>query len=110
MTWWKAQFEEAYRYYCLKNKQRYICNNETQKCLPQKSLMTISQPFSRPLIDYGDIIYDQPQNESFCIKIESKQYKSTLAISGAIQGTSRDKIYQELGLESLRSQEDGISV
>ena len=31
------------------------------------------------------------------------QYKAALAITGAIQGTSRDKIYQELGLESLKS-------
>ena len=32
--------------------------------LPRKSLITIYKPFLRPLIDYGDIIYDQPQNES----------------------------------------------
>ena len=56
----------------------------------------------------NDIIYDQPQNESFYEKLESVQYKPALAITGAIQGTSRDKIYQELGLESL-SQEDGIN-
>ena len=31
------------------------------------------------------------------------QYKATLAIRGAIQGSSRHKIYQELGLESLKS-------
>ena len=36
-------------------------------------------------------------------KIESLQYKATLVITGAIQSTSRDKIYQELGLESLKS-------
>ena len=59
--------------------------------------------FLRPLIDYGDIIYDQPQNESFCEKLESVQYKAALAITGAIHGTSRNKIYQELGLESLKS-------
>ena len=64
---------------------------------------TIYKVFLRPLIDYGDIIYDQPQNESFCEKLESVQYKAALAITGAIQGTSRDKIYQELGLESLKS-------
>ena len=34
--------------------------------LPRKSLITIYKAFLRPLIDYGDIIYDQPQNESFC--------------------------------------------
>ena len=37
--------------------------------LPRKSLMTIYKTFLRPLIDCGDIIYDQPQNESFCEKI-----------------------------------------
>ena len=39
----------------------------------------------------------------FCEKLESVQYKAALATTGAIQGTSRDKIYQELGLESLKS-------
>ena len=31
------------------------------------------------------------------------QYQATLAITGAIQGVSCDEIYQELGLESLKS-------
>ena len=30
------------------------------------------------------------------------QYKSALAIADAIRGTSREKLYQELSLESLR--------
>ena len=60
------------------------------------------------MIDYGEIIYDQPQNEFFCNKIESMQYKAALAITGAVQGTSRDKLNQELGLESLKS--DGINL
>ena len=55
--------------------------------------MTTYKAFLRPLIDYGDLIYDQPQNESFCEKLKSVQYKAALAITGAIQGTSRDKIY-----------------
>ena len=71
--------------------------------LPRKSLITIYKAFLRPLLDYGDIIYDQPHNDSFCEKLESIQYKAALAITGAIQGTSRDKIYQELGLEPLKS-------
>ena len=40
-------------------------------------------------------------NESVCEKLEYVQYKVALAITGAIQGTSREKIYKELGLESL---------
>ena len=43
--------------------------------LPRKSLVTIYRAFLRPLIDFGDIIYDQPLNESFCEKLESIQYK-----------------------------------
>ena len=62
--------------------------------LPWKSLATIYKVFLRPLIDYGDIIYDQPDNESFCEKLESIQYKAALAITGAIHGTSRDKTYK----------------
>ena len=57
----------------------------------------------RPLIDYGDVIDGQPLNESFCEKLESVQYNVTLAITGEIQGTSREKLYQKLGLESLKS-------
>ena len=34
-------------------------------------------------------------------KIESVQYNAALAITGAIRGTSRERIYQELGLEHL---------
>ena len=71
--------------------------------LPQKPLIIIYKAFLRPLIDYGDIIYDQPQNNFFSEKLESVQYKAALAINGAIQGTSRGKIYQELGLQSLKS-------
>ena len=71
--------------------------------LPRKSLITIYKALFRPLLDYGDIIYDQRHNESVCEKLESVQYKVALAITVAIQGTSREKIYQELGLESLRA-------
>ena len=53
----------------------------------------------RPLLDYADVIYDQPSNASFSKKIESVQYKAALAITGAIKGSSRVKLYQELGLE-----------
>ena len=35
-------------------------------------------------------------------KIESVQYNAALAITGAIRGTSKEKLYQELGLESLK--------
>ena len=70
--------------------------------LSRFSLLTIYKSYVRPHLDYGDIIYDQPNNQSFSDKIESVQYNSALAITGAIHGSSKDKLYNELGLESLR--------
>ena len=69
--------------------------------LSRKSLLTIYKSFVRSNLDYAVIIYDKPFNESFKRKIEMVQYKAALVITGAIKGTSRDRLYQELGLESL---------
>ena len=71
--------------------------------MPWKSLATIYKAFLRPLVDYGDIIYDQPHNVSFCEKPESLQCKAALAITGVMQGTPRNKICEELGVESLKA-------
>ena len=58
--------------------------------------------FVRPHLDYGDMIYDKAYNETFHQKLESVQYNACLALSGAIRGSSREKLYHELGSESLQ--------
>ena len=55
--------------------------------LPQSSLLTIYKSFVRPHLDYGDVIYDKPNNSSLSDKIENVQYNAVLAITGAIRGT-----------------------
>ena len=70
--------------------------------LPRNALLTIYKAFIRPNIDYCDFIYDQPHNESFCSNLDELQYNAALAITGAIKRTSKLKIYEELGLESLK--------
>ena len=70
--------------------------------LPRAALITIYKAFIRPHLDYGDILYDQAYNMSFHQKLESIQYNACLAITGAIRGTSKEKLYQEIGLESLQ--------
>ena len=45
---------------------------------------------------------DQAYSDSFHQKLESIQYNVALATTGAIRGTSSEKFYQELGLESLQ--------
>ena len=36
-------------------------------------------------------------------KLEAVQYNACLAITGAIRGTSRERLYRELGLETLNN-------
>ena len=69
--------------------------------LPRNALLTIYKSFVRPHLDYGDILYDKPNNENFQNKLAKVQYRACLAITGAIQGTSGTKLYDELGLHSL---------
>ena len=74
-----------------------------QQILPRSSLLPIYKTFIRSQLDYADIIYDQTYNSTLHDKLESIQYNACLVITGAIRGTSTEKIYQELGLESLKS-------
>ena len=65
-------------------------------------MLAIYKCFVWTHFDYGDIIYDQAFSSFSHKKIESLQYNAALDITGAIRGTSREKMYQELGLESLQ--------
>ena len=61
------------------------------------ALLRIYKSLIRPHLDYADIIYDKPNNTSFKNKIENVQYRACIAITDAIQGTSRERLYRELG-------------
>ena len=73
-----------------------------QTILSRPTLLTIYKAFVRLHLDYGDTIYGQAYNDSFHQKLESIQYNAALAITGAIRGNYSEKLYQELGLESLQ--------
>ena len=66
-------------------------------------LTTIYKTFIRSHLDYGDVIYDCAFNESFHQRLESVEYNAAIAITGTIRGTSSKKLFQELGLETLKS-------
>ena len=57
-------------------------------------------------LDYGDVIFDHnlmsSYNNFFHQRLEYIQYNAALAITGAIRGTSKEKLYQELGFKSLQ--------
>ena len=48
--------------------------------LPRKAPLTLYKYFVTPHLDYGDITYDQLNNESFCNKLV--QYNAELPITG----------------------------
>ena len=52
-------------------------------------------------LHHGDIIYNQAYATSFHQKIESVQYDSALAITDSKRGTSKERLYKELGLKTL---------
>ena len=65
----------------------------------------------RPHLDYCDIVYHKPAQQnppplgitlnSLMEKVESIQYQAAIAVTGSWQGSSRTKLYEELGWETL---------
>ena len=95
-------FEEHLKVITAKINKTIGLIGKLQNILPRPALMTIYKAFVRPHLDYGDVIYDEAYNETFHQKLESIQYIACLARSGAIRRSSREKRYQELGLNSLQ--------
>ena len=96
-------FEEHLKTISVKTHKTLYLLRKLQNFLPRAALITLCKSFIRLCLDYGDIIYEQAFNSSFHKKLESIQYTASLAITGAIKGTSREKLYNELGFESLHA-------
>ena len=96
----KVKFENHLKIVTTKINKAIGLLRKLQNLLPRTALITIYKAFVRPHLDYGDILYDQAFNLPFRQKLESIQYSAFLAITGAIGGASKKKIYLELGLES----------
>ena len=68
----------------------------------RQSLLTIYKSFVRTILDNGDICYDRPPKGSFIEKIKQVQCNACLIITDAFKGNLRERVYQELQLESLK--------
>ena len=64
-------------------------------------LITSYKSFIRSYLDY-DVALDKSSNATFSNRVESAQYNAALAITGTIRGTSKEKLYQELGFETMK--------
>ena len=63
--------------------------------ISRKQLLIIHKAFVRPHLGYADTIYDD-----FKEKLEV-HYSAALIITGAMKGTSRERLCKELGFEFL---------
>ena len=83
------------------------------KFLPRHALNELFKLYVRPHLEYGDVIYHIPAKvcefsgsvilATMMEKLESVQYAAALAITGTWRGSSRMKLYNEHGWESLNS-------
>ena len=98
----KLNFREHFENMLSKVNKAIRLLRKLQNTLSRTSVLAICKSFISPHLDYCDITYDQAYNVSFQQKVESIQYNTAVAITGAIRGTSKEKLFEELGLESLQ--------
>ena len=99
----KLSFDEHIQCILIKTRKIIGLIRKLQPIIPRAALLTNYKSFFWPQLDYGDVIYDHAFNEPFQNKLDSVQYNAALPIAGAIKGSSRENLYQELDLETLIS-------
>ena len=97
----KLNFQEHFENMLNKVNKTIGLLQKLENTRPRPSFLTIYMSLIRQHLDYVDIIYDQAYNVSFQQKVESIKYNAAVAITGAIRGTSKEKLSEELGLGSL---------
>ena len=104
-------FEKHLSEKIIKAKKNIGILKHLSKFLPLRTLDQMYKALVRSHLDYCDVIYHVPSIthppplgrtlSSQMMKVERIQYQAALAITGAWQGSSRSKICDELGWESL---------
>jgi hypothetical protein len=70
--------------------------------LDRASLETLYKSFIRPILEYGDIVWDIPDAHRHNLDIlEKVQTEAARLVTGATARCSTDKLYKEAGWESL---------
>jgi len=95
----------------IKAKKNLGAIKHLSRFLPLKTLCQMYKALVRSHLDYCDIIYHIPPKDTqfglvlnaLMEKVERIQYQAAVTITGAWQGSSRSKLYEELGWESLSS-------
>ena len=94
---WKDHINDIYSKACTRlNVLRML-----KYSLDRNSLEKLYFGFIRPILEYGNIVWDNCTNQESDL-IESVQYEAARIVTGMRRGTSRLKLYNELGWDSLR--------
>ena len=97
----KLSFKKFLKVKFTKVKSRIRSLEKLNIILPRHSLIALYESLIRHHLDYTDIIYDQTNNLNLCKNSDTCQYYAALTITGAIRGSSKERLYQELGFEYL---------
>ena len=85
-----------------KANRRLDVMTRMRRYLPRSCLEVLYKTMIRPILDYGDIIYDNCTNFESEI-IERVQRRASILITGAFKITEHDTLLKELGLTSLKT-------
>ena len=100
----KLNFEKYIREATIKARRGIGMIKHLSKYVSRHVLDQIYKLYVRPHLDYGDIIYhryDPEMQSTFKHKLEQIQCSAALAVTGVWRGTSRQRLYEELGWEAL---------
>ena len=94
---------DSHIYNCIsKASKRLFVLRSYRNLLPRQALTTIYTSLIRPVIEFGDVIYDSG-TLSIGHQIEQFQRQAAIICSGAYRHTKYESLLNELGWESLSS-------
>ena len=100
---------EQINYVCLRANRKLSCLR-TVRYLSRKTLDLLYKLTIRSLIDYGLIIYYNNLTQKQTDRLNQIQYKAAKIVTGALHYSSRVKLENELGWESLKIRFDFLGL
>ena len=104
---WSVQIHEA----CLKaNRKLSVLRNS--KMLQRKTLDLLYKVTVRSVVDYALPLYGNTLKQTELARLEQLQYRAAKVVTGALHFTSRAKLNEELGWESIQKRIEylGLSI
>lgn len=93
---WKPHVDRV----CFRAGQRNNILRKLKFRLPRKTLQTLYKSLVRPILEYGDVVFDD-SSITLSQKMEAIQYDAARTCTGAFLSTNRNSILLELGWNSL---------